>query len=188
MNNTDQILYTDNSSRPALDNEALTSSIDLIDRQEQNYYEPPHLEHKAYLTKQLNEANNYALGHKNIKPTTTNLAHYIKKFKIKKFLQQSTKEFLFPYADYLACEKSVKNSLLILERLDDSYDLPKIAIDEDGVIIFAWKKVEKTCMLTFEKDLLHFYSHNNQGNTLERIDGEKFSVDTFFLEISHKIF
>ena len=186
MSSQNQTLYSDGSS-PALDSGTIISSRDPVGGQSQSYRKNP-LEYKAFFTPQLNIQNNYSLDLKNIEPTTTNLEHYRKKQKIKQFLKQSTKEMIFPNADYLACEASVTNSLLILEHLDDSYDLPKIAIDEDGVIIFVWEKTDKTCLLTFEKDLLHFYSHNNQGITLERLDGEQFSKDKFFSKISPKVF
>ncbi|PCI33139.1 MAG: hypothetical protein COB54_05185 [Alphaproteobacteria bacterium] len=35
--------------------------------------------------------------------------------------------------------------------------LPKVAVDEDGEIIFAWNVEERNIVLTFEENLWHFF-------------------------------
>lgn len=120
--------------------------------------------------------------------TPINLDHFRKKTKIQELLTLSTINAVFPEDSCLANVTSVNNSLLILGWLDDSYDLPKVALDEDGDVIFAWENRDKTCLLTIEENFLHFYSLDNNGNTLVRIDDIEFSLNNFYSEILPDLF
>lgn len=128
------------------------------------------------------KADNYT------KRTPINLDHFRKKTKIQELLTLSTIRIVFPENDCLANEMSVENSLSILEWLDDSYDLPKVALDEDGDVIFAWESRDKTCLLTIEENLLHLYSLDNNGNTLIRLDDIESSLNSFASEILPELF
>lgn len=120
--------------------------------------------------------------------TPINLDRFRKKTKIQELLTLSKTEKVFPENNCLANVTSVKNSLIILEWLDDNYNLPKVALDEDGDVIFAWESREKTCLLTIEESLLHFYSLDNNGSTQIRLDSIGFSLNNFASEILPELF
>jgi len=122
------------------------------------------------------------------KRTPINLDHFRKKTKIQELLTLSIANAVFPENDCPANVTSVENSLIILEWLDDSHDLPKVALDEEGDVIFAWESKDKTCLLTIEKNLLHLYSLDNDGNTLIRLDDIEFSLNSFDSEVLPELF
>lgn len=84
------------------------------------------------------------------------LDHYRTKSKLADLLEKFKNIPFFHDSDQCANEAAADNAIKILHQMNDKR-LPKIAVDEDGDIIFAWDMEARNVVLTIEEGLWHFF-------------------------------
>lgn len=88
--------------------------------------------------------------------TPHDLDHYRIKSKLTDLLQKFKRVPFFHDSEQCADKGAVDNAIRVLHQMDEKM-LPKVAVDEDGDIIFAWEIENRSVILTLEDDLWHFF-------------------------------
>lgn len=104
------------------------------------------------------------------------LDHYRIKNKLKDLLQKFTKVPFFQDSDQCANEEVAKKANKFLNQISEKMLLPKIAVDEDGDIIFAWEIESRSVILTIEEESWHFFE-KTQSKPPFRLDEKPYEND-----------